>query len=338
MIAARRGYALCLGALPHTTITERRSEILAVLCNEVRGLDLPGGKDQEDPQTRQYALLSLGRVCMSIGVTGEDLDLLIGTLEAAMTDYAVDRRGDVGSWVRQVAMEVITAILDAQRRAAPVIVLQSADTSTRLFRLLLQQAVEKLDRLRERTYGFLHFLLCGNTAVAFDLDLVHRRVCNSEPYDLVSWTTVAASNISEAEYTCISWPPAHADVLREAVFKSSAACLPRKVKERDQDEDPTMLDSSAEQHCERNAAIFDTLVPFIAYDTYRPSIVRGLIISIGGITESTAKHARKALFNYLQTYDSESWRLYFILLVCCLHNKFFQPPPQLPSLRKHSQQ
>merc|ERR1719375_1243610 len=99
MIAARRGYALCLGALPQQKISDRRSEVLSVLCHEVRGVDLPGGKDQEDPQTRQYAVLSLGRICMSVGVQDDDLNLVISALEAAMNDYAVDRRGDVGSWV-----------------------------------------------------------------------------------------------------------------------------------------------------------------------------------------------------------------------------------------------
>merc|ERR1712129_265124 len=114
---------------------------------------------------------------MSMGVEGDDLELVISALEHAMVDYAVDRRGDVGSWVREVAMEVITAILDSQRRDAPLSALSSADVSTRLLALLFQQSVEKIDRLREHAYGLLHFLLCSSEAEAFDLELAYRRVC-----------------------------------------------------------------------------------------------------------------------------------------------------------------
>merc|ERR1712032_644424 len=98
-ISARRGYVLSLGALPSAVLRSRRSEVLASLLPEVKGTDLPGGKEHEDPQTRQYAVLSLGFVCLGAGADGEDLDAVVDALEAAMSDYAVDRRGDVGSWV-----------------------------------------------------------------------------------------------------------------------------------------------------------------------------------------------------------------------------------------------
>ncbi|CAE7039485.1 TFCD [Symbiodinium natans] len=190
-IAGRRGHTLCLGAMPMSALAERRADVLTALCKEVQGADLPGGKDQEDPTTRQYAVLSLGCLCVGSTLSPEEMSLLLSALEAAMRDYATDRRGDVGSWVREVAMEVIVAILEAQRhQPEPQPALPDAACTTKLVSLLLQQAshlvsvsslfspmrssfrrtatksellaaawffeaVEKIDRLRDRAYGGL---------------------------------------------------------------------------------------------------------------------------------------------------------------------------------------
>ena len=110
-------------------------------------------------------------------------------LSGGLQDYATDRRGDVGSWVREVAIEVTIALLEQRleprvrdrnvvnfkrfpvfscvfngfsrvfngfwgRRSPPrqrfggYPQLKPSET-TKLMGLVLQQAVEKIDRLRE---------------------------------------------------------------------------------------------------------------------------------------------------------------------------------------------
>jgi len=300
-IAARRGYALYLGALPYGKLADRRSEVVAILCQEVQNLGLPGGKEQDDPHTRQYAALSLGRICVSVGVDGDDLNLVIAAMESGMRDYSVDRRGDVGSWVREVCMEVITALLDMQRRVAPLVRLPDTTTTTRLVALLLQQAVEKIDRLREHAYRLLHHLLCSEACSQFDLELAYRRVCHSEAYDSCSSTDSSANSAAE-ELDSSAWPPAHFDILRDAFFGSAAAISQLTCETKEAEE---LLRLQEDEPSERNIAIFDSLVPLLTYELYRPAIVRGLVVSVGGITESTAKGGRKALFSLIQQSGGE---------------------------------
>lgn len=60
------------------------------------------------------------------------------------------------------------------------------------------------------------------------------------------------------------------------------------------------LQEGVDEPSERHIAIFESLVPLLLCEVYRPAIVRGLVVSVGGITESTAKGGRKALFHFLQ--------------------------------------
>ena len=64
---------------------------------------------QFQANTRQWALVSLTRVFEAVGllhvVKLKCLNRVIGALQTAIQDYATDQRGDVGSWVREVALE-----------------------------------------------------------------------------------------------------------------------------------------------------------------------------------------------------------------------------------------
>ena len=57
---------------------------------------------------------SLINVVKAIGIANIDRDQLCDineTFYKALGDYAVDRRGDVGSWVREETMEALTQFL-----------------------------------------------------------------------------------------------------------------------------------------------------------------------------------------------------------------------------------
>eukprot|EP00929_Paragymnodinium_shiwhaense_P066619 TRINITY_DN33432_c0_g1_i1.p1 TRINITY_DN33432_c0_g1~~TRINITY_DN33432_c0_g1_i1.p1 ORF type:complete len:1356 (-),score=350.11 TRINITY_DN33432_c0_g1_i1:110-4177(-) len=314
-VCARRGYALSLGALPPPAHTARVKDLLEALCREIRGEDLPGGKDQEDPQVRQYAVVSLGRVLLGgsacpgqegvAPVSGDDLAAAVAALEAAMGDYAMDRRGDVGSWVRETAMEVIAALLDAQRtgvEGGPV--LASPEVTTKLVGLLLQQAMEKIDRLRERAFMLLsHVLLnvesggssssSSRPSPAGLVQLAYRRICHSEPYDLLCpgpSGTSSSSTSPPGGTSCkgsAAWPPSEAAAIAEAL---------RQVDVH------TVANAEINEARRANAAgnTFEALVPLLRYDCYRAAIARGLVVSVGGITESTARAGRKALLKQLE--------------------------------------
>ncbi|CAE7949693.1 TBCD [Symbiodinium sp. KB8] len=278
-IAARRGYTLCLGAMPLSALAERRADVLAALCKEVQGGPLPGGKDQEDPTTRQYAVLSLGCLCIGAALSSEEISLLLSALEAAMGDYATDRRGDVGSWVREAAMEVIVAILEAQRLQDAHPALPDAACTTKLVSLLLQQAVEKIDRLRDRAYGLLCSLLCGRQ---LGLAYAKRRVLHGEAYDALG--LVSAVEDKGAGPARKAWPPAQVELL--------SGCLQPSETVKSE------IAGAGKPEADRTA-VFDSLTPLLSAEEYRSSLLLGLVVSVGGITEHTAKEAKRALLRHL---------------------------------------
>jgi len=299
MIAARRGLVLSLGALPPEALGSWRKAVVEALATELRGDGLPGGVDQEDPKTRQYAAVSLGSILLGTdwSTCEDDEDLAIGVqaLEVAMSDYATDRRGDVGSWVREASMEVIAALLDCQRIAASTGATQwpqlpSAAKTTQLVAMLLQQAVEKIDRLRERAWFLLKYLLVleppsDEAAITrlTPLELVmsaHQRVCKGDVYSL------ACTSVQVVAPTGQAWPPAQLEVLQAALRSGPSF---------------TVVEAGVPQEAasEADASIFEGLAPVLDCKEYRSAVLTGLVVSVGGMTEHIAKPAKKALLRYL---------------------------------------
>merc|ERR1711943_71483 len=101
-----------------------------------------------------------------------------------------------------------------------------------------------------------------------------------------------------------SWPPAHADILATALSRVAVSAIP--VKASGMQDQPGVGDDAGSANngddvsitITYHAAIFDELVPLLDYDSYRSAVVSGLVISMGGITESTAKDAKRALLKH----------------------------------------
>eukprot|EP00435_Cladocopium_sp_Y103_P064862 s61_g26.t1 len=346
-IAARRGYTLCLGALGAPLQRQRQvlQKVLQALRREALGEGLPGGrwwdpggiwfvliaailpcfcvtsgKDQEDPTTRQYAVLSLGRLCIGSELSDIEVSVFLTALEGAMRDYATDRRGDVGSWVREVAMEVSAALLQQQRAAGPPR-LANAESSTKLMAQLLQQGVEKIDRLRERSYGLLRMLCNGQID---GIRHAYQRVLHGEAYDAVS----LADSLAVVEVSSSStWPPSEIEMISGCLAKSRETTLIAEPTKADAKHrliwalgrirksikiDYCILSGSIKHvndlQAAHDAAVFDALTPLIATPTYRPALLKGIVVSVGGITEHTAKDpwtslgdAKRALLRQLNT-------------------------------------
>ena len=75
---------------------------------------IPKGKESDDAETRKQAIKSLGQVVKSIGLTNIENQVIkeiFNTLYKSMNDYTLDRRGDVGSWVREESMRTLTLLV-----------------------------------------------------------------------------------------------------------------------------------------------------------------------------------------------------------------------------------
>ncbi|KAJ4458134.1 hypothetical protein PAPYR_6255 [Paratrimastix pyriformis] len=98
------------------------------------------------------------RVFIIIGLTDEQVHVVLATLLKACQDYATDSRGDVGGWVREASLK---ALLDVTRQVAADgrTDLLSEQECTACVASFLQQGTEKLDRLRRVSLSLLFELL-----------------------------------------------------------------------------------------------------------------------------------------------------------------------------------
>ncbi|RVX01063.1 Tubulin-folding cofactor D [Vitis vinifera] len=152
--AARRGSALAIGVLPYEFLAKRWRVILLKLCNSCAIEDKPEDRDAE---ARVNAVKGLISVCETLTQVREHPDIHSGeddlslflliknevmmSLFKALDDYSVDNRGDVGSWVREAAM-------DGLEKCTYI-----------LFGGIVKQAVEKMDKLREAAAKVLQRIL-----------------------------------------------------------------------------------------------------------------------------------------------------------------------------------
>ncbi|KAJ8450116.1 hypothetical protein Cgig2_033310 [Carnegiea gigantea] len=198
-VAVRRGSALALGILPYEFLAKRWKDILLKLC---RACEIEDNPEDRDAEARVNAVKGLVAVCeiltefrtassVHIGKDNMSLFLLIKnevmrSLFNALDDYSVDNRGDVGSWVREAAMDGLERCsyilcrrdtmgsqnkgedcLQVSERDAfredQIKPLFDADLATNLASGIVKQAVEKMDKLREAAAKVLQRILYNQT-------------------------------------------------------------------------------------------------------------------------------------------------------------------------------
>ncbi|PIN05322.1 Beta-tubulin folding cofactor D [Handroanthus impetiginosus] len=191
-VAARRGSALALGVLPFEFLVKDWKSILTKLCSSCEIEDNPEDRDAE---ARVNAVKGLVSVCETLTEAGESSAFLSGedgpalflfikhevmcSLFKALDDYSTDNRGDVGSWVREAAMDALercTYILckrDSinQAKGSASELKESdqigsyfdASLANSLVGGIVKQAVEKMDKLRESAARILQRILYNKT-------------------------------------------------------------------------------------------------------------------------------------------------------------------------------
>ena len=154
--AVRRGAALALGRLPGALLQPALGEVLEGLARAVEGEESAEDRVAEARANAAGALREVAREALA-GNGASALGPLLGTVLPALLrgceDFSVDKRGDVGSWVREAAMrgagEVLAMAAEAadgdgdEDRAAV------SGAAERVVAALLRQSVERLGKLRE---------------------------------------------------------------------------------------------------------------------------------------------------------------------------------------------
>ncbi len=112
------------------------------------------GRESDEAESRKFAVISLMQIVRTAGIshfTGEQLQSVFDTLFLGLKDYAVDRRGDVGSWVREQCMPAIKDLtcLILYEGSEEQKKLLSPEHYVRFINALMQQLMEKIDKIRE---------------------------------------------------------------------------------------------------------------------------------------------------------------------------------------------
>ena len=176
--ASTRGYSLALGYLPAKLLAPTSNVLdgtLSCLCQ----ISHPNAKvgTEKDAETRRNALLSLSRICESVGLMNSSRRQNIGRVKyvdadiglsvkqikqvftayiGSMDDYNTDQRGDVGSKCRLAAMNglvklaIITSGQQQDNSITGEVITDyfSTELCARITGMILKQLAEKLDFVR----------------------------------------------------------------------------------------------------------------------------------------------------------------------------------------------
>lgn len=109
-IAITRGYNIAFGVMTQALLLFFENKVIeTVLANCVLK-----DKENDDAETRKQAFRSLIQIVKTLGIGKLSVghrEAILETFYKGFDDYAVDRRGDVGSWVRQEAMASLNQYL-----------------------------------------------------------------------------------------------------------------------------------------------------------------------------------------------------------------------------------
>lgn len=258
----RRGNILALGAIPssiaiapHTTSAQCWEVALDALCRMTK---TETDKDKQDAESRRNAVRALSSLVSTLSKLKQlTMPSLSGTVHTILTnsmeDYAVDKRGDVGSFARIAGLQGLPQLLEAGISAALI----GPDTPAEGNRLVglyieaaLQQCVGKIDKLRN---------IAGTTLCSF--------LCGSNYNPVKGGSTVT---------------PLLAAVIQSQFGEATLSRLEALVR-------APVVDWSAPQET------FSLLVPTFLPDPHLgASVMRGVVVSVGGMSAHVTKHAQAA--------------------------------------------
>ncbi|TKY50779.1 Tubulin-folding cofactor D [Spatholobus suberectus] len=200
-VAVRRGSALAIGVLPYELLASQWRNVLLKLCGCCIIEENPEDRDAE---ARVNAVKGLTLVCETLingredtatSFVEDDFSLFIllknevmMSLFKALDDYSVDNRGDVGSWVREAALDglekctymlckidksvclagrsdgneiepIAHPLTDSMLKNNQELPLFDENLATNLVGGICKQAVEKMDKLREAAANVLYKIL-----------------------------------------------------------------------------------------------------------------------------------------------------------------------------------
>ncbi|MED6193962.1 hypothetical protein PIB30_024141 [Stylosanthes scabra] len=284
-VAVRRGSALAIGILPYELLASQWRNVILKLCGCCAIEENPEDRDAEARVNAVKGLISVcetltsGRQDAATPVIENDTSLFVliknevmMSLFKALDDYSVDNRGDVGSWVREAALDglekctymlckidnsaslsgtsngkemesLVQPLNDKMPKNNQELLLFDENLATSLIRGICKQAVEKMDKLREAAANVLHRILYNQMIYI--------------PY------------------------------------------IPFREKLEE------IIPKEAEAKWAVPSYSYPRFVQLLQFGCYSRDVLSGLVISIGGLQDSLKKVSLSALMEYLEGVESE---------------------------------
>ncbi|KAI9099501.1 tubulin folding cofactor D C terminal-domain-containing protein [Phlyctochytrium arcticum] len=284
----KRGAIAALGALSGSLLQQHMEEIFdgLILASTVQApsggvaatdgttsastsrvnFDTPCNNDAE---SRRNSIGSITSLCITLGpgLPGMSRDLFARVFDAfmrGMNDYSTDSRGDVGSWIRQASIcgleKILPLVLHASSAERHDFL--TADMTLQLVRNLVQQSVEKIDKMRE---------VAGSALIRF--------VWGWQGDGQASLPDGLVFEGREALRTILPRP-------QESIPDASSG------PETNPGSTGIMWNSASE--------VYPLLIPLLNVPQVRRATLSGLVVAVGGMSESLVRHSSKSLLDFCE--------------------------------------
>lgn len=297
--AATRGFTLGLGVLPAKLLAPTHAvldSVLDCLCNSSAKGSLVGGEG--DAETRRNSISSLVNVCKTVGfgvceqihsstspvcpLTLHQTKRVFDSLLSAMEDYNTDRRGDVGSWSRIVAMEGLEALT--------YLAISASNTFPHDLKNISPGEVldEKVPSFKERFGNFRsNDKSIPSEKLSVPVTYFDEELCSSIMCALLKQLGEKLDSVRCQAGECIQ--RLLTNQMPRVPFVPHRNML---VKALCVDEHSTNWSNPA--------VTFPLLMRAVNIDDFFSSILEGMVVSVGGLTESVSKNSTASLFEWIR--------------------------------------
>ncbi|KAL0480493.1 tubulin-folding cofactor D [Acrasis kona] len=147
-LSVRRGYILLLGNVPDCIISDSSQfeSIINVLILRSKVEQEEIHRDADSRSSAIDSLINFVSHSKFFNSTNSSHSSIFQCVVDCSNDYSVDKRGDVGSFVREASMRAIDYLLTQSSSSVPVLSIQQSNA---LIGILLKQQCEKIDRVRD---------------------------------------------------------------------------------------------------------------------------------------------------------------------------------------------
>ena len=300
--AATRGFSLALGSLPAKLLAPNcqvLDSVINCLCIASKRTTLVGGEG--DAETRRNAIVSLVNVCTTVGIgktsssqvvalppiyrlERKQTDQVFSALLEAMEDYNTDRRGDVGSWSRIAAMDGLESLSYLSIKATTTFPYSRGDLTSSETPVYVPAFQKRLDFLPTplENVDSLSKSHKEERTIFFD-----EQLCSSVLCALMKQLAEKLDTVRCKAGECL-----------ERLLTSSSPRLPfvpyRRILVQ------ALSLNGQDKNWSDPALTFPLLMKTVNINDFAEPILSGIVVSVGGLTESVSKSSSTALFEWIR--------------------------------------